>query len=49
MPFLNLLLWAKTASASKMSSDTAGEITFKALKDWKMSLQSGDGVINFPT
>jgi len=40
VPFFNLLLWAKTASASKMSSDTAGKITFKALKDWKMRPES---------
>ena len=49
MPFLNLLLWAKTTSASKMSSDTAGECTFKPFKDWKMPLQSGDSIITLPT
>ena len=46
---LILLLWAKTAFASKMSSDTAGEITFRAFKSWKMPLQSWDSLNTFPS
>ena len=37
---------AFAASASKMSSNTAGEITFRS---WKITLQSGDSVITFPS